>query len=193
MRSFIFLVALCYITPAWTQDPPIFLTNPSFEDFPMQGKQPKGWEDCGFPGETPPDVQPAGQSSFAFFEVVKPAFKDSTYLGMVVRDNDTWEMVSQRMSGPIKGGQCYEFSLYLCRSELYVSQSRVNFQEANYTTPAKLRIWGGSSYCNKKNCSAKPPHYQYPLAEIRLRFQTEGNTYLYRPGGFLQHPGAVPL
>ena len=150
MRSFIFIVALFYITPAWTQDPPIFLTNPSFEDFPMQGKQPKGWEDCGFPGETPPDVQPAGQSSFAFFEVVKPAFKDSTYLGMVVRDNDTWEMVSQRMSGPIKGGQCYEFSIYLCRSELYVSQSRVNFQEANYTTPAKLRIWGGSSYCNKK-------------------------------------------
>ena len=74
---------------------------------------------------------------------------------MVVRDNDTWEMVSQRLSGPLKGGNCYEFSLYLCRSELYVSQSRVNFQEANYTTPAKLRIWGGSSYCNKRELLAE--------------------------------------
>ena len=156
MRSFIFFaVALFYITPAWTQDPPIFLTNPSFEDEPQQGKQPRGWEDCGFPGETPPDVQPNSQSTFAFFQVVKPAFKDSTYLGMVVRDNDTWEMVSQRLSGPLKGGNCYEFSLYLCRSELYVSQSRVNFQEANYTTPAKLRIWGGSSYCNKRELLAE--------------------------------------
>lgn len=156
MRSFIFLaVSLLFYTPAWPQDPPIFLTNPSFEDVPQQGRQPRGWEDCGFPGETPPDVQPSGQSSFAFFEVVKPAYKDSTYLGMVVRDNDTWEMVSQRLSSQLKGGNCYEFSLYLCRSELYVSQSRVNFQEANYTTPAKLRIWGGSSYCNKKELLAE--------------------------------------
>ena len=156
MRSFIFLVAtLCIVTPAWTQDPPIFLTNPSFEDFPGQGRQPRGWEDCGFPGETPPDVQPSGNPSYPYFDVIKPAFKDSTYLGMVVRDNDTWEMVSQRLSGPLKGGQCYEFSLYLCRSELYVSQSRVNFQEANYTTPSKLRIWGGSSYCNKKELLAE--------------------------------------
>ncbi|MBK7409330.1 MAG: OmpA family protein [Saprospirales bacterium] len=156
MRSFtLLIVALFFISTAWSQDPPIFLTNPSFEDFPQQGKPARGWEDCGFPGETPPDVQPSGNPSYSYFEVVKPAFDGNTYLGMVVRDNDTWEMISQRLSGPLKAGECYEFSIYLCRSELYVSQSRVNFQETNYTTPAKLRIWGGSSYCNKKELLAE--------------------------------------
>ena len=156
MRSFTLLfLAVLLCAQAWAQDPPIFLTNPSFEDFPQQGKPARGWEDCGFPGETPPDVQPSGNPSYSYFEVVKPAADGNTYLGMVVRDNDTWEMVSQRLSGPLKGGECYEFSLFLCRSELYVSQSRVNFQETNYTTPAKLRIWGGSSYCNKKELLAE--------------------------------------
>ncbi|MFZ2897088.1 MAG: OmpA family protein [Saprospiraceae bacterium] len=156
MRSLIFLIAAVFIHSASTaQEAPIFLTNPSFEDFPTQGKQPRGWEDCGFPGETPPDVQPSGNPYNSYFEVSKTAFEGSTYLGMVVRDNDTWEMVSQRLSGPLKGGQCYEFSLYLCRSELYVSQSRVTYQNTNYTTPAKLRIWGGSSFCNKKELLAE--------------------------------------
>lgn len=156
MRSLIFLLAAVFIQSAsHAQEAPIFLTNPSFEDFPTQGKQPRGWEDCGFPGETPPDVQPSGNPYNSYFEVSKTAFEGSTYLGMVVRDNDTWEMVSQRLSGPLKGGQCYEFSLYLCRSELYVSQSRVTYQNTNYTTPAKLRIWGGSSFCNKKELLAE--------------------------------------
>lgn len=156
MRSLIFLTAAVFIHFAsQAQEAPIFLTNPSFEDFPTQGKQPRGWEDCGFPGETPPDVQPSGNPYNSYFEVSKAAFEGSTYLGMVVRDNDTWEMVSQRLSGPLKSGQCYEFSLYLCRSELYVSQSRVTYQNTNYTTPAKLRIWGGSSFCNKKELLAE--------------------------------------
>lgn len=156
MRSLIFLFSiLLFASSSQAQDPPIFLTNPSFEDFPTQGKQPRGWEDCGFPGETPPDVQPSGSPYNSYFEVSKTAFEGNTYLGMVVRDNDTWELISQRLSGPIKGGQCYEFSLYLCRSELYVSQSRVTYQETNYTTPAKLRIWGGSSFCNKKELLAE--------------------------------------
>ena len=156
MRAFISLIVACLVLPqARAQEAPIYLINPSFEDFPQQGKTPKGWEDCGFPGDTPPDIQPSGMPSAPFFQVTKPAFKDSTYLGMVVRDNDTWEMVSQRLSAPLTAGQCYEFSLYLCRSEMYVSLSRVNSRETNYTTPAKLRIWAGSSYCNKKELIAE--------------------------------------
>jgi outer membrane protein OmpA-like peptidoglycan-associated protein len=156
MRAFISLIVACLVLPqARAQEAPIYLINPSFEDFPQQGKTPKGWEDCGFPGETPPDIQPSGIPSAPYFQVTKPAFKDSTYLGMVVRDNDTWEMVSQRLTAPLNAGQCYEFSLYLCRSEMYVSLSRVNSRETNYTTPAKLRIWAGSSYCNKKELIAE--------------------------------------
>lgn len=126
------------------QEQPILLNNPSFEDMPRHSKPPRGWFDCGDANESPPDVQPNGG-----FSVNKKPVEGFTYLGLVVRDNDTWESVTQRLSRPLQGGNCYEFSLALARSERYVSLSRSTEDEANYVTPAKVRIWGGNSYCSK--------------------------------------------
>ena len=127
----------------------IRLTNPSFEDIPGHSRPPIGWRDCGaflFPGESPPDVQPSGS-----WEVRKPANNGDTYLGMVVRENDTWESVSQQLSGTLKKGKTYTFDLFLCTSEVYMSFTKANRStESNYTTPAKLRIWGGNSLCSKE-------------------------------------------
>ncbi len=153
----LFFIFFFTISNIFTQEEGgIFLTNPSFEDLPQHSKPPRGWYDCGFAGESPPDVQPSGE-----FGVVKPAYDGQSYLGMVVRDNDTWEAVSQRLSSPLQKGQCYSFSIYLARSELYISYSRLpgnSNREANYITPAKLRIYGGFDYCDK----------QYMLAETNL-------------------------
>lgn len=143
----------------------LYLTNPSFEDYPRPGKPPTGWYDCGFPGETPPDVQPD-----ATFSVSKPASHGDSYMGMVVRDNDTWESVSQRLERPLKKGNCYEFSMDLARSELYISVSRVSEETANYATPAKLRIYGGFGYCDK----------QYLLAESKLIINHRWLRYNFR-------------
>ncbi|MEZ4981208.1 MAG: OmpA family protein [Saprospiraceae bacterium] len=123
----------------------IRLNNPSFEDYPKNSTCPKGWLDCGFEGETPPDVQPGGG-----FEVNKQAFHGGTYLGLVVRDNDTWEAVAQRMSRPMKRGKCYEFNIYLSRSEIYQSLSKETNLPANYVTPAVFRIWAGNTYCERR-------------------------------------------
>ena len=152
MRNLILAILLIGFGPVLLgqSSDPINLVNPSFEDFPRQGHAPRGWFDCGFPEETPPDVQPSDITNSPFFKVSKRPQHGNTFLGMVVRDNDTWEKVSQRLSAPIEGGSCYEFSIYLSRSELYVSQSRSTHKETNYTTPARLRIWGGSSQCHKK-------------------------------------------
>lgn len=134
----------------------IKLTNPSFEDVPGHSRPPVGWRDCGaflFPGESPPDVQPSGS-----WEVRKPASDGDTYLGMVVRENDTWESVSQQLSGTLKKGKTYTFELYLCTSEVYMSFTKANrTTESNYTTPAKLRIWGGNSLCSKEILLAESP------------------------------------
>ncbi len=139
------------------QDEPIRLVNPSFEGSPGEGgnsgKLPDGWYDCGFPGESPPDVHP--KDGEGAFQVTKEAAHGKTYVGLVVRDNDTWEMVSQRLSSPLQTGKCYEFSMSLARSEIYVSPSRVNNQPMNYATPAKLRIWGGTSYCSRMELLAE--------------------------------------
>ena len=74
----------------------IRLVNPSFEDVPKQSSPPLGWADCGFTGESAPDVHPSN-----FWEVSKPAQNGKTYVGLVVRNNDTWERISQMLESPL--------------------------------------------------------------------------------------------
>lgn len=153
MRTFalVFLLVCC---ASWTDihsqaqtATTILLRNPSFEDMPRNSMPPVGWIDCGWPGETPPDIQPDPLNQF---RVTMAAQDGNTYLGMVVRDNDTWERVGQELSEPMVGGQCYSFSIHLARSRVYLSQSRINHQPANYVTPTKLRIHAGYDLCDRK-------------------------------------------
>lgn len=161
---------------ALAQDDPITLNNPSFEDIPMQGKEPRGWFDCGFSQESPPDVQPQQGN---FFKVVREAQEGSTYVGLVVRDNDTWERIAQRMSAAVESGSCYEFSVYMARSELYESLSRTTGEMANYATPAKLRIWGGNGYCDRKELLAESSLVvNTRWLKFNFRFEPKG-TYNY--------------
>ncbi len=142
-----FLIAFCACTLSVFGQKPVTikLDNPSFEDYPGAAHTPQGWFDCGFAGESSPDVQPSGT-----FSVNKAAFHGSTYLGMVVRDNNTWEAIGQRLKSPLLKGVTYTFSLYAARSELYMSKSQLTGKEANYVTPATVRIWAGSGYCAKE-------------------------------------------
>ncbi len=137
-------------------------SNPSFEDIARASLPPRGWIDCGFPNESAPDVQPSGA-----WEVYRPAYHGNTYLGMVTRENDTWESVGQRLSAPLLKDQCYRFSIYLCMSSEYWSQvvpdsikSREiedisTLPEKNFDQAIKLRIWGGDGYCDKKELLAE--------------------------------------
>lgn len=154
-KYFTFVICIClgYSLSAQT----VLLTNPSFEDRPGANRPPAGWKDCGyqFPGETAPDVQPSGA-----WEVYKPAIDGDTYLGMVVRENESWESVSQPLSGTLKKGVSYSFELSMCTSEIYLSATRASAMDGtkyNYTTPAKLRIWGGNSYCSKEILLGESP------------------------------------
>jgi len=141
----------------------IKFSNPSFEDFPRAGRVPIDWYNCGFPNETPPDIQPDPT-----FDVSKEAYDGGTYLGMVTRDNNTWESVSQSMSETLKEGACYQFEIYLARSLAYMSVSRISNKGANYVTPVKLRVWGGVGHCGKAQL----------LHETKLVTHTEWKPYL---------------
>ncbi|MEM9834900.1 MAG: OmpA family protein [Bacteroidota bacterium] len=127
---------------------PIQLRNPSFEDMPRNSMPPIGWTDCGWTTETAPDVQPDPLNQF---RVTMQAQDGNTYLGMVVRDNDTWERVGQELNEPMMAGQCYAFRIQLARSRVYLSQSRIDNRPANYVTPARLRIWGGYDLCDRNS------------------------------------------
>ena len=177
---------------AFSQDErPIELSNPSFEDLPRPQQPPYGWWDCGFAGETPPDVHPVPGGGD--FRVTKSAQHGETYLGMVVRENDTWESVAQRLNRPIEANQCYTFSIYLTRSDKYVSKVRGKEEIVNFTTPVKLRIWGGTGFCNKrelldesdlvKNTEWKEYHFKFS--------PKQRHTYIVLEV-FFQTPAPVP-
>lgn len=148
MRLHIFLLSFFLIGEICAQSS-IPLRNPSFEDIPKQSIPPAGWKDCGFLGESPPDVHPATDTA-SYWNVTKKAQHGNTYMGMVVRDNDTYERVAQFLPMSLQAGECYEMSIYLSRSDYYISQSRVKNQLANYNTPVVLRVYGGQSICDTR-------------------------------------------
>ncbi|MFT4568183.1 MAG: outer membrane protein OmpA-like peptidoglycan-associated protein, partial [Saprospiraceae bacterium] len=110
--------------------------------------QIKGWYDCGqlqFPTETPPDIHPINA-----WRVTKRPSEGNTYLGMVIRDNDSWEAVTQRLPIPMQEGKCYAFNVDLSRSNFYISGSKITRSMENYTNPAVLRIHGGTGVCGRQ-------------------------------------------
>jgi thiamine biosynthesis lipoprotein len=160
MRYFSFLTVFLFLSQfLLAQNGVITLQNPSFEGVPSEGskggKLPDGWYDCGFPGESPPDVHP--KQGNGAFQVTQLPSHGKTYLGLVTRDNDTWEMVSQKLSSPMLAGVSYSFSIDLCRSLTYLSASRTTNEPINYATPVTFRIWGGNGYCDRRELLATSP------------------------------------
>lgn len=128
----------------------IKLRNPSFEDTPRHSKPPRSWYNCGPKGESPPDLHPSKS-----FEVKSLPYDGKTFVGMVTRDNNTWEGLAQHMPLPFKANQKYHFSLYLARSPFYMSYSRIRPEYINYNIASKLRIWAGHDYCQRQQLLAE--------------------------------------
>lgn len=184
------LVILFGISPEQTtaQEVEIVLDNPSFEDIPRHSREPRYWTDCGWPSESPPDVQP----DFTF-QVTKQAFSGNTYLGMVTRDNDTWESVGQLLNQPLEEGKCYEFSMKLARSLSYYSVSREKNIPANYVEPIKLRIWAGFGMCDKREMLDESPLVSNTeWKEFKFKFEPGGNYTHFILEAFYKTPSLFP-
>ena len=98
-----------------------------------------------FPTETPPDIHPINA-----WKVTKGPSHGNSYLGLVIRDNDTWEAVTQRLPIAMEEGKCYAFNVDLSRSDFYISGSKMTQSLENYTNPAVLRIHGGTGVCGRQ-------------------------------------------
>ncbi len=132
----------------------VFIKNPSFEDAPGYGTVPGGWRNCAFNSESPPDIHPVEPN---YFQVAQTPHHGDTYIGMVARENGTVESLGQELLAPLKAGQCYSFSIHLCRSATLLSPSRVSMKKVNFNQPIMLRLWGGLSPCGKKSLLATSP------------------------------------
>jgi len=193
------LLLLFFSSVIFAQDT-ISLQNPSFEGDPRLSFTPPAWYDCGFPGESQVDLHPVPASEF---QVDKEALDGETYLGMVTRENDTWEAVGQQLKKPLLGGRIYEFSIHLARSATYLSKvtsqnNRNKTSEAarnkiNFATPIKLRIWGGNGYCGKQELLAESSlAINTRWLKYDLIFQPKGDYRYITFEAFYQSPTPYP-
>ena len=137
----------------------ISIQNGSFEkDTPRKGGNKiyrviEGWHDCGFTGETPPDIHRLGEK---YFDVNKKASDGKNFLGLVTRPNDTYEGISQRLSVTLKSNKCYRLTIDLAHSEEYNSPTKTSQnRDVNHNGPIKLQVWGAITYCGKQQLLAE--------------------------------------
>ncbi len=108
-----------------------YLNNPSFEGHPQDATVPAGWFPCEL--GTTPDIMPGP------WGVYQEAAEGDTYVGLITREDGTWESIGQRLPKPLKAKECYTFTVELSHSNTY----------AGYNNPLGVRIWGGASKCAK--------------------------------------------
>ena len=105
------------------------LSNPSFEDQRADATMPSGWWSCE--KGTTPDILPD------FWGVYNLPRHGQSYVGLITREDGSFEAIGQRLSSTLEKGQCYEMRLYLSHSKVY----------AGYNTPIRLSIYLGEKKC----------------------------------------------
>ncbi len=142
------IISIFIYCPLFVFGQQIQLKNASFEGIPKDAKMPAHWMGCK-PGSTP-DILPG------FWDVdLKPSDGD-TYLGLITREDKTYESIGQRVQ-TLKKLNCYAFSVDLAYSNKY----------AGYNLPVRFRVWGGNKACKKSQL----------LCEVGLIAHTEWKTY----------------
>jgi hypothetical protein len=127
LLSFVFLMLGVFSLSAQAK-----LQNGSFEgDEPQDATTPAGWHPCK--EGTTPDILPG------VWGVYTEASEGETFVGLITRDDGSYESIGQRLSQPLKTKECYELSIDLAHSKTY----------SGYNGPVKLRVLGGQSKCGR--------------------------------------------
>lgn len=137
MKPFFFL--LCTALAGSSSAQTIYLNNASLEGMPGDATMPAGWFGCEL--GTTPDLLPG------YWGVHQEAAEGETFVGIITREDGSWESIGQRLPDKIAAGDCYSFSLELSHSNNYET----------YNGPLKLRIWGGAQKCGKQQLLFESP------------------------------------
>jgi Carbohydrate binding domain len=162
MKSFLILLVLVAVRSAGVAQ--IVLDNSSFEGEPQDATTPMGWQPCE--AGTTPDILPG------FWGVKEEPYEGNSYLGLITRENGTWESIGQRTSSTILKDGCYQFTLMLAHSKDY----------AMYNKPIKLRIWGGVTACAKHQLLGESNfinHTNWKKYEFKFRAETDINYIIF--------------
>jgi len=140
----------------------------------ISGEAPVHWVDMGEEFESPPDIQPGS------FSVRKPALHGNYYVGMVVRDNNTFESIGQTLSGKLLKDSLYSFSAALARSDLYISLSRLTGQQTSFSDACVLQVIGINTQNRQSELLAETTPVQHTdWKNYRFELQPQMGDYDY--------------
>ncbi len=138
----------------------IALDNASFEGAAQDATLPQGWHACEL--GTTPDIMPG------VWGVLKEASDGETYLGLITRQDGSYESIGQRLEAPLEKDMCYNFSMDLSRSKSY----------AGYNFPVKLRIYAAARKGKKKQLLWSSPtisHDDWETYDIKFTAKQKFN------------------
>lgn len=133
------------------------LNNASFEDEPSDATTPMGWFECS--DDTTPDILPG------YWGVYTDPSEGDTYVGMITRENSTFETIGQRLTKPLLLDECYSFTVDLAHSKGY----------SGYGNPIKLRIYLSDRKCGKEQLIMETPFIDHTeWKKYPIKFIAEG-------------------
>jgi hypothetical protein len=136
----------------------IELINGSFEGLPADATVPQGWMSCK--EGTTPDILPG------YWGVYDYPSDGETFLGLITRSNNTWEVIGQRLPEALIKGRCYNWSLDLAHSNTY----------CGYHGPLRLRVWLSKSKCGRDQLMFESPLIEHTFWQTyKVRFIPEAD------------------
>ena len=133
MRKLLILLLSLFFHPFYLTGQ-VYLNNASFEGMPMDASVPVGWFPCT--DRTTPDILPGP------WGVILEASEGETFVGLITREDGSFESIGQRLKEPLKAKGCYLFSLDIGHSNSYAG--------SRYAGPLKLRIYIGPTRASKE-------------------------------------------
>ena len=138
----------------------IILKNPSFEDETADATLPGEWWSCQ--RETTPDILPG---SWGVYNM--PA-DGSSYIGLITREDGSYESIGQRLDIPLNKKQCYQWNVSLAHSDTY----------AGYTSPIRFSIYLGDKKCDMRQLIFTSPVIEKKMWEsFDFNFTPEFNAH----------------
>ena len=122
----LFLISLLFFYVKENSTAQITLSNKSMEGQPADATMPTGW--FAQSEGTTPDILPG------YWGVYTEPDDGDTYIGLITRQDGSFESIGQRLEQTIQEGQCYKFKLSLAHSDNY----------SGYNKPVHLKVWLGS-------------------------------------------------
>ncbi|MEM9822984.1 MAG: hypothetical protein AAF985_18030, partial [Bacteroidota bacterium] len=147
MRKFLF-VLLVFIVVNLNGQSIILLENPSFEDAVTGYSMiPENWTDCGFEGESPPDIF---SGNGIHFGLSRKAKNGKNAVCMISRIDNTWEGLGQKLPYALEKGKVHFLHLYAMRSPEYLATDRLTGDKENFNQALQLYLWGSNEACESK-------------------------------------------